>query len=35
LISKDSLKRDYGVLLKTDGKVDGPATAEPRRKQPR
>ena len=35
LISKAALKRDYGVLLKTDGRVDGPATAEQRRKQPR
>jgi N-methylhydantoinase B len=34
LISKASLKQDYGVLLKADGRVDGPATREQRRKQP-
>ncbi len=35
LISKAALKRDYGVMLKADGSVDGPATREQRRKQPR
>jgi len=35
LISKTALKRDYGVLLKANGKVDGPATREQRRKQRR
>jgi N-methylhydantoinase B len=33
LISKAALRRDYGVLLKADGKVDGPATREQRRKR--
>ncbi|MCP4333071.1 MAG: hypothetical protein GY785_10485 [Gammaproteobacteria bacterium] len=35
LISKAALERDYGVLLKADGRIDGPATREQRRKQPR
>jgi len=35
LISKAALKRDYGVILKTNGKVDGPATLANRRQQSR
>jgi N-methylhydantoinase B len=35
LISKAALERDYGVLLKADGKIDGPATRALRRKQRR